>query len=244
MEGPYGSFIDKKRVYAIGLSNGGIFLSTLAIYYSTTWAAVCNYMGGYGIWWCECNIIDTCFFFFSVFFKSSMSSYVDDLNPDPSEARRKIPLLIVVGSNDPMLSYCKTARQEFSQAGHYVKFGYTRSSLLPHSSYWQRFFFSHTHTHTHTHYTVHKELIPGVGHQYIPEKEDMIWDFFSQHSLQDSPHWLCHLLVSFRVDAALVWMVASESLLTTLQEIDTDRERERERFVPPWVCFSSRSSPD
>ncbi len=58
MEGPYGSFIDKKRVYAIGLSNGGIFLSTLAIYYSTTWAAVCNYMGGYGIW-CECNVIDT-----------------------------------------------------------------------------------------------------------------------------------------------------------------------------------------
>ncbi len=51
-----------------------------------------------------------------------MYSYVDD-NPDPSEARRKIPLLIVVGSKDPMLDYCNTARQVFSQAGHYVKFG-------------------------------------------------------------------------------------------------------------------------
>lgn len=39
--------IDPKRIYAIGLSNGGLFLSTLMADRGVPLAAACNYMGGY-----------------------------------------------------------------------------------------------------------------------------------------------------------------------------------------------------
>jgi predicted esterase len=90
----YGDLVDSRRVYAIGLSNGGIFISTLAILHSHNYAAVCNYMGG----------------------------YVDGHNPPLAEAKRRIPMIIVVGSQDGMLSLCRSAEAEFKKHGHPVHF--------------------------------------------------------------------------------------------------------------------------
>jgi poly(3-hydroxybutyrate) depolymerase len=42
----YGRVLDTKRTYVIGLSNGGIFLSTLLLDKHVRFTAACIYMGG------------------------------------------------------------------------------------------------------------------------------------------------------------------------------------------------------
>lgn len=62
--------IDKKRIYAVGFSNGGLFMSDVIVKMSESFAAICNYMGGL-----------------------NRESKIDF-----SKAQRKVPLLIITGT--------------------------------------------------------------------------------------------------------------------------------------------------
>jgi len=86
--------IDEDRIYGLGIGNGGLFVSNVAIRHSHTFAAVCNYMGGYK--W--------------------------NFNLSPVEAVRKIPMMIIIGGQDQNLGHAMEAYRVFSELGHPVEF--------------------------------------------------------------------------------------------------------------------------
>ncbi|ELR22620.1 uncharacterized protein ACA1_323830 [Acanthamoeba castellanii str. Neff] len=89
-----GHVIDTNRIYAIGLSNGGMFLTTLLLDPRFRFSASCVYMGG----------------------------YVKGHNPSANRDHTLTPVLLITGSEDKMLPYSRDAELVFRVAGHPVEF--------------------------------------------------------------------------------------------------------------------------
>lgn len=89
-----GHVIDTDRIYGVGLSNGGMFLTTLLLDPRFRFAAGCVYMGG----------------------------YVKGHNPSANREHTLSPVLLITGSEDKMLPYSRDAELVFREAGHLVEF--------------------------------------------------------------------------------------------------------------------------
>jgi len=85
--------IDEKRLYAVGIDNGGFFVVNVALRHSHIFAAVASYMGG----------------------------YKRRLSLNPLEALRKIPIMFAIGGNDRKLGYALEGQRVFSAVGFPVE---------------------------------------------------------------------------------------------------------------------------
>eukprot|EP01124_Arcella_intermedia_P028751 TRINITY_DN5921_c0_g1_i4.p2 TRINITY_DN5921_c0_g1~~TRINITY_DN5921_c0_g1_i4.p2 ORF type:complete len:288 (+),score=78.07 TRINITY_DN5921_c0_g1_i4:48-911(+) len=102
--------INPNKLYALGFSVGGLFISSLAIYRPRHFAALCNYMGGL------------------VYIPSYMKSdpaLLQDLEskiPKIEHATRKVPLFLVTAAREDNRNYCMHAKKVFEGAGWELKF--------------------------------------------------------------------------------------------------------------------------
>eukprot|EP00741_Cyanophora_paradoxa_P024666 tig00022104_g23815.t1 len=107
---PSGRVADPRRTFAVGISNGGLFVSNVAVYFSQRFAAVCNYMGG----WMEGAPGAPA---------AKPLPAVRQGNFVPEAAARKVPTLIVIGDQDRgMMGYCRAAERVLKGAGWEVEF--------------------------------------------------------------------------------------------------------------------------
>jgi len=109
--------VDPLSIHAVGFSNGGLFISELAIFRSDLFNSLCNYMGGIsyipgleeGIY-NESEIAQL---------KKEFGSY---LHSPKQCAGRKIPIYIITGTVDDNHTPCIIAAREFKKFGWIIKF--------------------------------------------------------------------------------------------------------------------------
>ncbi|KAH3743683.1 hypothetical protein Pelo_14910 [Pelomyxa schiedti] len=101
--------VDGTRIYACGHSNGGIFMSDLALLIDQRFAAICNHMGGVevGNAWLEEEI---------------RKELEDELERKFLIPTRKTPFIIVTGLYEDNRKPCHDARKAFESHGWHVAF--------------------------------------------------------------------------------------------------------------------------
>jgi predicted esterase len=104
--------IDLNRIFVIGHSNGGLFSSSLALYYDKSrFAAICNHMGGIS----EAQV--------PLDFTRTTTYQLHILTIKIAKEKEKlIPLYIITGTQDTMQANCMRARRVFEGYGHVVKY--------------------------------------------------------------------------------------------------------------------------
>jgi len=91
------------KVYGVGFSQGGLYMSTLAIHRSLSFAGLCNYMGGLT------KILD----WFTEEDKIMLRSKLPNIN----DAGKEIPFLIITSNADTNKPECYFAFEEFKRIG-------------------------------------------------------------------------------------------------------------------------------
>ncbi|KAH3756800.1 hypothetical protein Pelo_11388 [Pelomyxa schiedti] len=102
---------DKSRLYAIGHSNGGLFMSDLVFKLPATFAAVCNHMGGLFVPSAKFGASEKDIENFRIHFAESTE-----------RLPRKTPMLIITANGEDNRLICHTAKAEFERVGWPVEF--------------------------------------------------------------------------------------------------------------------------
>lgn len=98
--------IDAQRIYAVGHSNGGLFLSDIALS-SWRFAAIVNHMGGLEPPLSEAEQ--------ELLAEDGAKVYPRMLDQIPTDSQRKVPMLIVTAPSDDNRALCENAYREFAQ---------------------------------------------------------------------------------------------------------------------------------
>jgi predicted peptidase len=96
--------IDSSSIYGCGFSVGGLFISSLAIYRSHHFSALCNYMGG---------LSDLPTYLTDPVLRKELEQKI----PKIIHAKEKIPIWIITASGEDNRRYCLRAKAEFESNG-------------------------------------------------------------------------------------------------------------------------------
>jgi len=112
--------VDTSRIYAIGHSNGGMFISELVVSLGHRFAAAVNHMGGIALLPAEVD-------------EETKKIWDEEKHVAVSSAKQKVPLMIVTSTRDDNRPPCYRAKIEFENNGWDVTFVLLED--IPHA-YW------------------------------------------------------------------------------------------------------------